>query len=83
MDAAGFVHFVPTANFSIGAPPPFVVWDNQQPFSLASSWAVYPSQGVPPSTGAAYDGTYAYLAPYGADGTSGLITRVARGPSRR
>lgn len=71
-----FVHFVPTGNFAIGAPPPFVVWDSRRPFTHASSWTSHPSKGVPPSTGAAYDGTYAWLAPYGMDGNSGLITRV-------
>jgi hypothetical protein len=78
VDRAGFVHFVPTANFATGIAPPFVVWGSGRPFTAASSWTSYPSTGVPPSTGAAYDGTYAWLAPFGTDatGNSGLITRV-------
>lgn len=76
-DQQGFVYFVPTANFSIGKPPPFVIWDSQKPFSQASSWMSVPSKGVPPSTGAASDGkNRAWLGAYGIDGNSGLITQV-------
>jgi hypothetical protein len=76
VDQEGFVHFVPTSTFTGGGPPPFVVWDSRRPFNRTSSWTSYPSTGVPPSTGAAYDGVCAYLAPYGTNGNSGLITRV-------
>jgi hypothetical protein len=67
-------------------PPPFVVWDSSQPFASASFWISYPntgypSTGAPSSTGAAYDGVYAWLSPYGSTatggtGNSGLIARV-------
>jgi hypothetical protein len=76
LDADELVHFVPAFNSESLTPPPFVVWDSRMPFADACSWEAYPSDGVPPSTGAAYDGTWAYLAPYGMDGDSGLITRV-------
>ncbi len=77
VDKNGFVYFVPTANFSIGKPPPFVIWNSAKPFSDKNSWVSSPSTGVPPSTEAGYspDNNAAYLAPYGT-GNSGLITRV-------
>ncbi len=72
-DNKGFVHFVPTHNFATQAPPPFVVWDSSKSFTEKTSWADYPSQGVPASTGAAYDSEsgYAWLAPYGSAYGSG------------
>ncbi|MFZ5468573.1 MAG: hypothetical protein ACOZIN_03965 [Myxococcota bacterium] len=75
LDKLGFVHFVPTHNFALLGPPPFVVWDGARPFTSPSSWATYPNSGVA-QTGAAYDGNFAWLAPYGRAGSSGQITRV-------
>jgi hypothetical protein len=79
LDLEGFVHFVPAANFATRVAPPFVIWDSNRPFTEADSWTSYPSTGVPTSTGAAFDGLYAWLAPFGTDisGNSGLITRVS------
>lgn len=81
-DENGFVYFVPTGNFAAREVPPFVIWDSSKPFNQPDSWKAYPSQGVTPSTGAAYDsaGT-AWLAPYGsARKLSGRITRIKINP---
>ncbi|MBI2931781.1 MAG: hypothetical protein HYY16_09025 [Planctomycetes bacterium] len=78
LDGGGFVHFVPTANFSTRLPPPFVVWDSTKPFDQAGSWTSYTNEDAPPCTGAAYDGRYAWMAPYGSESSpSGLIPRVS------
>jgi hypothetical protein len=65
-DQAGRVTLVPTHNAAIAETPPFAVWDSGRPFGAPLAWRTYPSQGVPPSTGAAHDGGgRAWLAPYG------------------
>ena len=77
-DIYGSLYFVPTANFSIGTPPPFVLWRTANPFTAATSWRAYANPTSPSSTGAAYDPATdtAWLAPYGTEGNSGLITRI-------
>lgn len=76
-DNEGFVHFCPTFNFRTRKPPSFVVWDGRKSFSDPRSWRAFPSKGVPTSTGAAYDGSRAYLVPWGKNGDSGRITRIS------
>jgi hypothetical protein len=77
LDKRGFVHFVPTHNFATQGPPPFVAWDSTKPFASPAAWTTYPNAGIA-STGAAYDGNFAWLAPYGraAVNLSGQISRV-------
>jgi hypothetical protein len=78
-DKNRFVHFVPTHNFATRRPPPFVVWDSAKPFHHPGSWTVHRSTGVAASTGAAYDGEHAWLAPFGSGvgtGKNGRITRI-------
>lgn len=76
VDHQDFVHLAPTFNFKTFRPPAFVVWNSRLPFSDPASWAAYPSGGLVTSTGAAYDGRNAYLAPWGRNGQGGRITRV-------
>lgn len=82
-DRNGFVHFVPSHDFSVKAPPPFVVWNSKKSFTDPKAWLVFSETSGVSSTGAAYDGNFtAWLAPYGKagdaihPGNSGLITRV-------
>lgn len=79
LDKDGFVYFVPTANFAVGKVPPILAWNSAQPFDISSSWKAFSSQGVTPSTGAAYvaDSDYALFAPYGySKNPTGIITRA-------
>lgn len=66
LDKNGFVWFVPD-NFLFFGVPPLITWNSRLPFDQPSSWKTYPSAGIPPSTGAAYDPktNTAWLAPYG------------------
>lgn len=66
LDKSGFVWFVPD-NYLFFGVPPLITWNSRLPFDQPSSWKTYPSVGIPPSTGAAYDpkSNTAWLAPYG------------------
>jgi hypothetical protein len=66
LDRNGFVWFVPD-NYLFFGVPPLITWNSRLPFDQPSSWNTYPSTGIPPSTGAAYDPktNTAWLAPYG------------------
>lgn len=75
-DKLGYVHFVPAHDFSTKLPPPFIAWNTRKPFTDPAAWITRPRDQNPASTGAAYDGEYAWFAPYGKAGNSGTITRV-------
>lgn len=66
LDRNGFVWFVPD-NYLFFGVPPLITWNSRLPFDQPTSWKTYPSTGIPPSTGAAYDPktNTAWLAPYG------------------
>lgn len=75
-DKNGFVHLVPTHDFATKLPPPFVSWNTSKPLADVKSWVKFPRGKNLACTGAAYDGEFAFLAPYGHAGNSGLITRI-------
>jgi hypothetical protein len=73
-----YLYLVPTDNGgSLGHTfPPVARYDTRQSFrDYTNGWSLYQLPNSPASTGAAWDGQFAYLGPYGA-GSSGVVTRI-------
>jgi hypothetical protein len=74
-----YLYLVPTSNGGqLGHTlPPLARYDTRQAFrDYTNGWSLYLLPNSPPSTGAAWDGQFAYLGPYGGFTGSGVITRI-------